>query len=130
MIDRMGRSRLHYAAAANDLRLVRSELDGGADPNAADSDGFRPLHFAAQQSAAEAAELLLNAGAEVDATNRHGNTPLFVAVFNSKGDGAAIRLLRVHGADPSAVNAAGQSPVGLARVIANYPVAQFFADFD
>lgn len=54
--------------------------------------------------------------------------PLWVAVFNSKGRGELIGLLRAHGADPLHANASGQGPVGLARLIANYDVAQYFAD--
>jgi hypothetical protein len=56
--------------------------------------------------------------------------PLWTAVFNSHGDGTLIRLLRDRGADPRAENSRGQSPLGLARLIANYPVAAFFADLE
>jgi len=58
----------------------------------------------------------------------HGNTPLCLAVFSSKGDGELIRLLRSKGADPFHRNRAGQTPVALARQIANYDIARFFAD--
>jgi ankyrin repeat protein len=69
-------------------------------------------------------------GARVDPVNRHGNTPLWDAVFNSKGRGELIELLRAAGADPRYANAAGQTPLSLARLIANYEVAQFFSDLD
>lgn len=49
-------------------------------------------------------------------------------MFNSKGRGELIKLLRSHGADPLHSNASGQTPVRLARLIANYDVAQFFED--
>ncbi|HZM82946.1 MAG TPA: ankyrin repeat domain-containing protein [Candidatus Limnocylindrales bacterium] len=62
--------------------------------------------------------------------NKFGNTPLFVAVFNSQGRGDLIQLLRGAGADPFKQNSSGQTPVGLARLIANYDVAQFFVDLD
>jgi uncharacterized protein len=119
---------LHYAAVENDSVAVRRHLEDGADPNAEDAHRFRPLHLAAQQNSAEAALALLEAGAEVDAVNRYGNTALFIAVFNSRGDGRMIRLLRDHGASPFVTNSHGQTPVGLARLIANYPVAAFFED--
>jgi ankyrin repeat protein len=64
----------------------------------------------------------------VDQLNAFGNTPLFVAVFSSRGDGGLIRLLRERGANPLIPNQSGQTPVGLARLIGNYDVAQFFAD--
>jgi ankyrin repeat protein len=87
-------------------------------------------HLAAQQGNVEVAEVLLEAGAIVDAVNKYGNTPLFVAVFNSKGRGDVIQLLRQYGANPRRVNGSGQTPVGLARLIANYDVKQFFEDVE
>lgn len=126
--DQGGRTPLHYAALANDADAVSQLLAEGADPNVADRLGFTPLHFAAQEGAIAAAGLLLAAGAQVDAANSYGNTPLFTAVFNSRGHGELIQLLRRHGADPMHPNNTGQTPAGLARLIANYDVAQFFAD--
>lgn len=127
-IDRAGRTPLHYAALANDADAVSKLLAEGADPNVADRSGFTPLHFAAEQGAIAAAEILLAAGAQVDATDSHGNTPLAAAVFNSRGRDELIQLLRRHGADPQHPNNTGQTPAGAARLIANYDVAQFFAD--
>lgn len=127
-MDAAGRTELHYAALANDLSLVEARLIAGDDPNAADGDGFRPLHFAAQERSVEVARVLLDHGADVDCTNVYGNTPLFGAVFNSRGDGSVIGLLRRRGADALRENRSGQTPVGLARVVADYDVAQFFSD--
>ena len=128
--DRMGRIPLHYAALEGDAARVRELLATGADPSHKDRDGFTPLHLAAQDWQHETAALLVEARAEVDAVNKFGNTPLFVAVFNSKGRGDLIELLRSHGADPGKLNDSGQNPVGLARVIGNYDVAQYFNDLD
>ena len=127
-IDRAGRTPLHYAALANDADAVSRLLTEGASPNVPDRLGFTALHFAAQEGALAAAEILLAAGAQVDAANSYGNTPLSTAVFNSRGRGELIRLLRRHGADPSHPNNTEQTPVGTARLIASYDVAQFFAD--
>lgn len=126
--DQMGRVPLHYAAADDNIKTARDLLDGGADANARDSAGFTPLHFAAQQQSIRVAALLLQRGATVDLQDAYGNTPLGRAVFNSRGEGAMIQLLREHGADPTKPNNSGQTPVGLARLIANFPVAQWFAD--
>jgi hypothetical protein len=130
VIDRDKRMELHYAARDNDLNLARALVEAGADVNAQDSSGFAPLHFAASQWAVDVARLLLAAGARVDPVNRHGNTPLWDAVFNSRGRGELIDALRAAGADPRHMNAAGKTPLGLARIIANYDVSQFFADLD
>jgi ankyrin repeat protein len=128
--DRAGRTPLHYAALEGDVNHVEELLQSGSDPDAGDHKGFTPLHFAAQQGSIEAARALLDAGATVDSINTYGNTPLGVAVFYSHGRGDLIQLLRSRGADPWHVNNAGQTPVGLARLIGNYDVAQFFADLD
>lgn len=86
------------------------------------------MHFAAQEGSVTVAQLLLQQHARVDQTDRFGNTPLWTAVFNSRGDGRLIDLLRQGGADPLKANHSGQTPLGLARLIANYDVAQFVAD--
>jgi len=127
-VDREGRLPLHYAAMANNVAEAEARLAEGDDPNCGDRLGFTPLHLTAQAGALETARLLLDHGAEVDRANHFGNTPLFVAVFDSRGRGELIALLRERGADPFLVNKSGQSPLGLARLIANYDAAQFFAD--
>jgi len=127
-LDPGGRSPLHYAALENRPSEIKAKVAGGEDPNLGDRQGFTPLHLAAQEGSIEAAATLLECGAIVDAVNVFGNSPLSVAVFNSRGEGEMIRLLRAHGADPFLRNRHGQSPVGLARLIGNYDVAQFFDD--
>ncbi|WP_217505211.1 ankyrin repeat domain-containing protein [Streptomyces lunaelactis] len=121
--DRMGRTAVHYAVADGDVAGLRMLLAGGADPDAVDEAGWTPLHFAAQAQAPLAAEALLAAGASVDVADRHGNTALSKAVFNSRGEGATIRVLLEAGADPDRGNVHGVSPRGLADKIANYDVA-------
>jgi ankyrin repeat protein len=126
--DREGRTDLHYAALQDDETRARALLSSGFDVNAPDRLGFTPLHLAAQEMALTVAALLLENGAEVDPINSFGNTPLFTAVFNSRGRGEMINLLRRAGADPLRQNNHEQSPVGLARLIGNYDIAQFFTD--
>lgn len=122
--NRLGRAAVHYAAADGDVDVLRVLLAEGADPGAADADGWTPLHFAAQAQAPLVVEALLAAGVTVDAADRHGNTPLWRAVFCSRGEGAVIRLLLEAGADSDRVNAHGASPRTLADRIANYDVAR------
>ncbi|GAA0840940.1 ankyrin repeat domain-containing protein [Streptosporangium amethystogenes subsp. fukuiense] len=128
MIDRDGRSDLHQAAFTGDVAWITLLAEEGLDVNLPDRDGFTPLHFAAQEWNVDAARALLDHGASVDPVNRHGNTPLFVAVFNSHGRGELIVVLREFGANPFKENGHGQTPVGLARLIGNYDIAQYFAD--
>lgn len=95
----------------------------GADPEAADVQGFHPLHLAAQQGSLDAARVLLQEDAEVDIADVFGNTSLFVAVHNSRGRGDLVRRLRDSGADPQQANAAGQTPVGTTRLIGSHDIA-------
>lgn len=126
--DRTGRRPLHYAALEDDLGQATLLLQNGEDPDAQDSAGHTPLHFAARNGSIRVARLLLDRGANANIEDEYGNTPLWTAVFNSRGDGILIQLLRGHGADPTRVNKSGKSALDLARLIANYPVAQWFSD--
>lgn len=126
--DQAGRSEIHYYALANDADAIDREINAGVDIDDADSQGFTPLHLASQEYSVDSARLLVNRGATVDSVNSFGNTALFVAVFNSRGRGDIIELLLSHGADPQHRNNAGQTPAGLARLVANYDLSRFFAD--
>lgn len=126
--DPFGRTDLHYAALEDDADRVTALLDEGELVSAEDVDGNTPLHLAAQEHAVGAARVLINGDASIDARNRWGNTPLFVATVNSAGRGGVIEMLLEAGADAAAVNEHGQTPIGLARLIANYDVAKFFPE--
>lgn len=128
MDDPVEPSPLHKAALGDDVIAVEDLLARGESPDVQDAMGFTPLHLAAQQGSLGAATALLDGGASVDLENAYGNTPLFVAVFHAKGSGDFIRLMRSRGADPLHVNESGQTPVGLARLIANHDTSRFFAD--
>lgn len=127
-VNKAGPATLHMAAMDDDVSTIGTLLADGVSPDVQDDQGFRPLHLAAQQYSLSAAATLLDACATVDAENVFGNTALFVAVFKSNGRGEMIGLLCSGGADPLHANRSGQTPVGLARLIANYDVAQFFSD--
>jgi ankyrin repeat protein len=65
---------LRQAASTGNVAQVHELLASGADPNAADVEGWTALHWACNQ--AEVARVLLDAGASVDAKDRHGKTTL------------------------------------------------------
>lgn len=74
---------IHAAVASGNLDIVRAVLDAGADPNAAQQQGFRPIHEAATRANRELADLLLKYGA--DPTLRADNGKNAVDLAREKG---------------------------------------------
>ncbi|HTK58533.1 MAG TPA: ankyrin repeat domain-containing protein [Sphingomicrobium sp.] len=114
-VDFYGRSPLWYFAAEGDLSGVERALQDGADPTAADKDGYGALHVAAQNGRVAIVECLVRAGANVNAADRYGNGALWTACFNSRmakemGDRfPVIAALLAAGANPHYLNNAGRS---------------------
>ena len=91
------------ATKRGDVAAVRSLLNEGADPNAAQGDGLSALHLAAQQGNLEVAEILLGAGANIEAETRIGAyTPLHVA--SGRAHTPVVRALLDAGANTGAVS--------------------------
>jgi ankyrin repeat protein len=63
---------LHTAAVSGDREVVRSLLEGGADPNACDERGCTPLHAALQNKRLQVARMLIAAGSRLEACNAEG----------------------------------------------------------
>ena len=107
------------ATKQGDVAAVRSLLEEGADPNAAQGDGLTALHVAAQEGNVEIAEILVGAGARVAAVTRIGSfTPLHLAVEG--GHIAVAQALLSAGADPAAVAMpTGATPLHLAAKAPN-----------
>lgn len=124
--DREHRTSLHYAAKDGDLEAVRGLIEAGSQVIATDDGGYTPLHFAAQYLRPEVITLLIERGASLEAEDRWGNTPLWRATFSTTDDGAAVTVLLQAGADPFHANRSGNSPITLARRIANYSTAHLF----
>lgn len=70
---------IHAAVASKNLDIVRALLDAGADPNAAQQQGFRPLHAAGSSGSRELAELLIKYGGDPTLTNDAGKDTIAFA---------------------------------------------------
>ena len=107
------------ATKRGDVAAVRSLLNEGADPNAAQGDGLSALHLAAQGGNLEIVEVLLTAGAEIGAKTRIGDyTPLHLASWGAHA--SAVSVLIEAGADPGAVSTtSGVTPLHLAAKATN-----------
>ena len=70
---------IHAAVASKNLEIVRAVLEAGADPNAAQQQGFRPIHEAGNHGNRDLAELLLRYGADPSLKNDEGKTAISIA---------------------------------------------------
>ena len=110
---------MHYAAVFGRVEAVRALLDAGVPVNAPCSYcGATALHVAAANGCRDVATLLLERGANVLAVkNSHGqadhdqgDTPLH-SLMAGNGDAPTLELLLAAGADASACNDYGETPL-------------------
>ncbi|MDP6439181.1 MAG: ankyrin repeat domain-containing protein, partial [Candidatus Brocadiia bacterium] len=86
------RSDLVLAAMAGNREKVEALLDGGADVNAADSDGVTAIMVAARQGHTAVVKLLLEGGADPDPVNDYGYAAIHPATARSHADTAEALL--------------------------------------
>ncbi|KAF7307486.1 hypothetical protein MIND_00543100 [Mycena indigotica] len=96
--------------------VVKLLLQLGANPNFHKDNDHAPLHIAATKALVEAAELLLDAGAHVNVPGVNGGTDLTdilrpIRHFTLSSRAQMLQLLLEHGADPTATNGLGQTPL-------------------
>ncbi|MCD8339890.1 MAG: ankyrin repeat domain-containing protein [Burkholderiales bacterium] len=72
-------SPLHYAAAADNTKMVNYLIKKNADINARTLRGFTPLYMAARDGTADTVQALLKAGARKDFCNNDGLAPYDIA---------------------------------------------------
>ena len=70
---------IHAAVASKNIDIVRAVLEAGADPNAAQQQGFRPIHEAGSSGSRELAELLLKYGADPTLKGDNGKNAIDIA---------------------------------------------------
>jgi uncharacterized protein len=88
----MSESQLLAAVKADDIADVRRLLDGGADINQQDEQGWTPLNWAAGKGSLPLVSLLLERGADIFKVGRDLRTPYMIALAAGHADVA--RLLR------------------------------------
>ncbi|MHB0998594.1 MAG: ankyrin repeat domain-containing protein [Armatimonadota bacterium] len=92
-------------AGRHDTAMVSKLIKGGADVNAANSNGITPLMLAALSSDPEITKLLLDGGANVNAKDSEGETALTMDGETWEDEASVAQLLLAAGAD---VNAQGK----------------------
>ena len=118
------------------IEAVRSLLQRGADPNAADTgrDSLTALMFAAKNGQTEVVKLLLDSGAKVNTRAKlppigdrgfvlDGVTALWAGAFS--GNAAVVKMLMERGADIHALDSRGASVMLIAG---SNEVVQLFLD--
>ena len=106
------------AAMHDDVALVRTLLEHGANVNAAQGDGMTALHWAADRGDVPLTVALLAAHANVRAVTRIGAyTPLHIA--SKSGNADVVRALIKAGSDVNAVTSNGATPLHFAAAAGN-----------
>jgi len=127
----IGDSPLHWPSHNNNVEIVTTLLDAGADIEADEINcyGGKPLHWASEH-APRTVELLLKRGANVNSRNMkaesicHGMTPLIMNATQKDDCAEVTELLLAAGADATAVDAGGKTALdhaterGLPRIMA------------
>jgi ankyrin repeat protein len=112
---------------AGDRAAALAMIEGGADVNAAQSNGTTPLHWAAYKGDEELVAALIENGAKADVANAYGSSPLTEAA--NVADAEIVAMLLEAGANPNSANAEGQTAlmvaartgdVDLARVLVRH----------
>jgi len=102
--------KLYSAIRTDDLRQMKTLLEGGVSASAAGPDGISPLMAAAEIGSLDAMKLLIDRNADVNAKNTSGSTPLMFSVTDAK----KVRLLLDHGADVNVVARSGRTALIIA----------------
>lgn len=118
-----GNTVLHDVAVTGPSELARFLIDRGADPDAANLDGYSPLQLAMKSGSVEIKEVFAAQGHYVDSRASGGNTSLFDAA--NRGDLATVQLLMLSGADASA---SAKSALAGAALGGHEIVVRYFLD--
>lgn len=122
-----GFDNLYFPVCHQDLKMVKTLLAGGADPNAISLNGLFPLYLAAESGNVAMVEMLVSHGAQIDKTTPRGCTPLFNAA--DEGHNSVVRYLLSQGANPRAATKAGLTPYDTAREKGHFETARILASW-
>jgi hypothetical protein len=103
--DHKGNSPLIWAACNENTEMIKILLEGGANIEHKDDDGYTALHWAASCNETEVVHLLLDNKAIIDATTDAKDTPLHIAA--ERGHEDTVKLLLERGANYHLRNADG-----------------------
>ena len=102
--------KVYSAIRANDLRQMKTLLDGGVRPDAEGPEGITPLMVAAEAGSLDAMKMLIDRKADVNTRSASGATALMWSVTDPK----KVRLLLDHGADVNVASRSGRTALIIA----------------
>ena len=126
MLDRWGKSPLHYAAATSDTTISRVLIAGGAKLSHVDLNHATALMYALDDGMAETIDLLIAGGALCDGVDIEGRSTLHYAV--SRDWVSVVERLVENGADINHTDNSGILPIHLAALYGNPKLVRWFMD--
>jgi len=145
--DAEGNRPIHFAAAKNQWDMVKFLIANGAEVEVSNKAGVQPIHYAANcgyiiHSNADPVGLLVKQGAKVTVADERGRTPLHWLLTDTveeraKKEGISnagvqyyemdmAKALVKAGADPSAADLAGETPMAIARKTQREKLVEYF----
>lgn len=115
VLDKSGRSLLHYAVMCQQEEVFNYLIDRGIDINIEEKNGMTPLLRAVVRNRTIFIERLLamDAKANFNRSNKEGTTVLMEAILDDNLP--TVKLLIENGADLNMANQRGNTPLGIAR---------------
>lgn len=101
----MNETKLHTAAANDDVAAIRDLLSKGTNIEASDGNGRTALLVATHGNKVHAAKALIEAGADVNAKDNINDSPYLYA--GARGHLEILKMTLVHGADLKSTNRYG-----------------------
>lgn len=114
VVDKFGKTALHWTATHGRIPLLQLLLESNADMEIHSLDGSTPMHFSIFSDTTKALQLLLAAGADCEAADENGNTPLHLASIDAPKE--MVKLLLQYGARVAATNREHATPLHFASI--------------